>query len=62
MPNIAEYFIPKGTMVNAMLIHVMNDPDYWKDHEKFVPERFLNSEGNFQRDERLVPFGIGETA
>ena len=47
--------------MNAMLLHVMNDPNHWKDHDKFVPERFLNSEGNFQRDERLVPFGIGKT-
>ena len=55
----SEHFIPKDTLVNAMLFHVMSDPKHWKDHDQFVPERFIDSQGNFQRDERLIPFGIG---
>ena len=47
-------------MLNAMLCHVMTDPEYWRDHDKFMPERFINDQGKFQRDERLIPFGIGE--
>ena len=57
---VLEYAVPKDTLVNAMLYHVMTDPGYWKDHDKFVPERFIDSQGKFQRDERLIPFGIGE--
>ena len=57
---ISEHFIPKGTLVNAMLFHVMSDPQYWKDPDLFNPERFINNQGKFQRDERVVPYGIGK--
>ena len=56
----SEHFIPKDTLVFSMLCQVMNDPEYWKDPDQFIPERFINSEGKFQGSERLVPFGIGE--
>ena len=42
-----------------MLCQVMSDPEYWKEPDHFVPERFINSEGKFQGNERLVPYGIG---
>ena len=33
---------------------------YFKNPEIFQPERFLDSEGKFVNDERVVPFGIGK--
>jgi len=41
---------------------VNNDKDYWGDPENFRPERFLDDEGNFRRDERLSAFGLGKRA
>ena len=57
---LSDYVIPKDTLVTSVLYHVMSDRDYWKDPENFRPERFLNEEGTFKRDERLVPYGIGK--
>jgi len=54
------YKIPKDTMLISSLYHVMHDPENFKDPESFIPERFLNQEGNFVKDEKVVPFGIGK--
>ena len=46
-----------------MLMHlgaVHMEPSYWGDPEAFRPERFINEDGSFRRDERVIPFGIGK--
>ena len=37
----------------------MNDPEYWEEPSKLMPERFLDAEGNFIKDERLIPYLVG---
>lgn len=37
------------------------DPKYWKDADKFYPERFLNEKGEFSRPSFLATFGLGNT-
>ena len=59
VPN-TDYIIPKDTAVLVDLFHIMNDPDYWEEPRNFKPERFLDSEGKFQTNERVVPFSIGK--
>ena len=58
------YTIPKGTWVYPGVRYIMRDPDYWKDPEKFNPERFLETDKDgktcLTKNERLVPFGIGK--
>ena len=54
------YTIPPDTMLVSSLYHVLHDPDYFPEPEKFRPERFLDSQGKFKPDERVVPFGIGK--
>ena len=36
-----------------------NDPDLWKDSEKFIPERFLDERGNFISSNYIIPFSVG---
>lgn len=58
--EVGDFVIPKGSTVFGSLFHIMNDPNHFKDPQKFHPERFLNSMGEFVNDERVVPFGIGK--
>ena len=38
----------------------MQDKEIWGDPEKFRPERFINSKGEYVSDERLAFFGMGK--
>jgi cytochrome P450 len=58
--QVGDYTIPKATMIFASLYHIMNDPDHFKNPHNFNPERFMDSDGKFVSDERVVPFGIGK--
>jgi hypothetical protein len=37
-----------------------NNQDQWEDARKFKPERFLNEEGMFCKNENLLAFSIGK--
>ncbi|NER52843.1 MAG: cytochrome P450, partial [Symploca sp. SIO1A3] len=39
---------------------INNDPEYFPEPETFKPERFLNKEGVYCKDEHLVFFGVGK--
>lgn len=45
-------------MNNLYSVHM--DPEYWGDPENFRPERFINADGTFRKDERMIPFGKGK--
>ncbi|XP_029950945.1 cytochrome P450 2U1 [Salarias fasciatus] len=53
------YTIPKGTVVVPNLWSVHRDPTVWDDADTFNPARFLDDEGQLQRKECFMPFGIG---
>ena len=38
----------------------MHDQNYFKNPEQFRPERFLNENGKFVNEDRVIPFGIGK--
>jgi methyl farnesoate epoxidase/farnesoate epoxidase len=40
--------------------NVLSDRDHWGDPEVFRPERFLDSDGKFLKDEWMINFGIGK--
>jgi cytochrome P450 len=39
---------------------VLSDPGHWGDPEVFRPERFLDSNGKFLKDEWMINFGSGK--
>ena len=43
----------------ANLSHIMNDPAHFKDPLVFNPSRFIGEDGTFVKNERVIPFGIG---
>ena len=57
--RIGDYELPAGTTVFSFLWYILNDPAYWIDPRNFRPERFLDADGQFARDERLIPFLVG---
>ena len=42
------------------LSFIMHDPRYFSDPSKFNPGRFLDTQGKFVKNERVIPFGIGK--
>ncbi|XP_043937254.1 cytochrome P450 2U1-like [Protopterus annectens] len=53
------YTIPKGTKVLADLTSVLHDESQWKFPNEFNPYNFLNSKGEFEKQEAFLPFSIG---
>ena len=58
--EVGEYVIPKGATVMPSLMHVMLDPEYFPNPNTFNPDRFIDENGIFKHDERVIPFGIGK--
>jgi len=54
------YNLPKGTIVMPNLYQVHHNVDYWKDPEVFRPERFINPDGTFRKDENVIAFSTGK--
>ncbi|KAM3930525.1 cytochrome P450 2K4-like [Leptodactylus fuscus] len=54
------YFIPKGTILIPLLHSILRDKAYFEKPDEFYPEHFLDSKGNFQKNEAFVPFSIGK--
>lgn len=52
--------IKKNWSIIGDLRSVHMDPEHWNEPEKFQPERFLNSNGDYVEDPWLMPFGSGE--
>ncbi|KAJ8047660.1 Cytochrome P450 2U1 [Holothuria leucospilota] len=57
--TLGGYHIPKGTRVLINLWSIHHDPEEWKDPEKFLPERFLDSDQKVFSPNSLVPFSLG---
>lgn len=47
-------------MVIINIWSVLSDPGHWGDPEVFRPDRFLDCNGKFVKDEWLVNFGSGK--
>ncbi|XP_019190678.1 PREDICTED: premnaspirodiene oxygenase-like [Ipomoea nil] len=58
--QIDNYIIPPKTRVFINAWAIATDPKYWKDPERFLPERFENSSVEFMGNHyEFIPFGSG---
>ncbi|XP_061109233.1 steroid 17-alpha-hydroxylase/17,20 lyase [Conger conger] len=57
--SIGGHRIHKGTRVLVNMWHIHHDPQQWEQPEKFMPERFLDSEGQRFSPPYFLPFGAG---
>ncbi|KAK7866788.1 hypothetical protein R5R35_004209 [Gryllus longicercus] len=57
--EIGGYVIPKDSTVLMSLYSIHMDKEYWGDPKEFRPERFLNPDGVFTPNPRVLPFGSG---
>ncbi|KAM4694852.1 cytochrome P450 2K1-like [Discoglossus pictus] len=57
--NFKGYVIPKGTFIIPLLTSVLKDKTQFKHPEEFNPNNFLDSEGNFKKNDAFMPFSAG---
>lgn len=58
--NLAGYDIANKTKLIVNVFAINRDPEYWKDPETFIPERFENSNiSNMGAEYEYLPFGAG---
>ncbi|KAG5716141.1 Steroid 17-alpha-hydroxylase/17,20 lyase [Termitomyces sp. T112] len=54
-----EYFIPKGSIIFSVTWAIEHDRSKFEDHDRFMPERFLDARGNLKSDYETSAFGFG---
>ncbi|KAM4042298.1 cytochrome P450 2K4-like isoform 2-T2 [Anomaloglossus baeobatrachus] len=54
------YFIPKGTVIIPLLHSALRDKAYFAKPDQFYPEHFLDTKGDFKKNEAFVPYSIGK--
>ncbi|KAJ1206847.1 hypothetical protein NDU88_002242 [Pleurodeles waltl] len=59
--NLNGYFIPKDTCVFVNQYQVNHDPSLWNNPDSFMPDRFLDKNGQLNRSlqEKVLIFGMG---
>ena len=56
--HLDGYLIAKNSGIQGSLTGIMNNPKYFKDPERFIPDRFVKN-GKFEKDIRVCPFSLG---
>uniref|UniRef100_A0AC34RFM1 Cytochrome P450 n=1 Tax=Panagrolaimus sp. JU765 TaxID=591449 RepID=A0AC34RFM1_9BILA len=58
--EIHGYKLPANTIITYQMSQIFNNDKYFKNPDKFDPERFLDKTGKFFSPPELIPFGIGK--
>nr|CAD2190141.1 unnamed protein product [Meloidogyne enterolobii] len=58
--KIGGHNLKAGTVVIPQISTVLFDERIFPDPEKFIPERFLDENGQFKKIEENIPFGVGK--
>ena len=51
--------IPKGTMIFSNLHRITRNSEVFDDPSSFKPERFIDRDGRYCKNEHNIPFSIG---
>ena len=57
---VNDYHFPKNTMFIANITKFHMDPKVFPSPEIFQPERFIDENGKYKKNDQVVPFGIGK--
>ncbi|KAJ8312100.1 hypothetical protein KUTeg_009473 [Tegillarca granosa] len=57
--HVDGHVIPKGTIIRGNIISSLFDSKYWDDPLKFLPERFIGTDGKITKKEGFIPFFTG---
>ncbi|XP_050810319.1 cytochrome P450 2D14-like [Gopherus flavomarginatus] len=57
--QVQDFFIPKGTIIIAVLSSVLKDETVWEKPHEFYPEHFLDADEQFVKREAFLPFSAG---
>ena len=57
---VNDYHFSKNTMFIANITKFHMDPEVFPSPETFQPERFIDENGKFKKNEQVVPFGVGK--
>lgn len=55
---VGDFKIKKGTLIGISFYELHRNPKYWRDADKFIPERFIGDEKK-QSLQYFYPFGAG---
>ncbi|XP_073530053.1 cytochrome P450 2C5-like isoform X2 [Phyllobates terribilis] len=58
--TLKGFFLPKGTHIMPSMTSVLRDDKYFKKPDEFYPQHFLDSDGNFVKNEAFIPFSAGK--
>uniref|UniRef100_A0A914WNR6 Cytochrome P450 n=1 Tax=Plectus sambesii TaxID=2011161 RepID=A0A914WNR6_9BILA len=59
---IGGFLIPKDTQVIAQTPSLHMDEKLFDEPEKFMPERFIDADGHFVKNDHVLPFSLGKRA
>ncbi|KAG9464828.1 hypothetical protein GDO78_019331 [Eleutherodactylus coqui] len=57
--DVTSITIPHGTTIIPVLHSIHKDKKYFEKPEEFYPEHFLDSDGNFKKNEAFIPYSLG---
>uniref|UniRef100_A0A914W9B2 Cytochrome P450 n=1 Tax=Plectus sambesii TaxID=2011161 RepID=A0A914W9B2_9BILA len=59
---VGGFLIPKNTQVIAQTPSLHLDEKLFDEPEKFMPERFIDADGHFVKNDHVLPFSLGKRA